>query len=705
MIKHKQSEALQQESRTSRRRIVLGIAFSSLVAFGVATVASAAEQLIFSEGPATNLTPALLEQVFESQEPSRLEFSWTDTGLLQSGQELYRVEVTLEITTGTNVDFPDEGAERIANFVRDVRGHLIVDGHRSFVLRQENFGGFLARVESSPASDLLLFVMPVRLIELGGSPTHTIVFLRFKESTLEWTRGGFTDVLESMVAQSGRDFVQLAEALRQPKPNASTTEAQPLEEPSTPETPEIRIALRGPEVLTTSDLASCVGRLTEKTPLSGCEPGGTDPVLSGEFLGTVVADSATPSAARVGISLVPGSSGEAQDRIINFLAELSGYVEIKNSGGASTLDLNVEHRGNLYAKSDFNPANGDLDFFVPISLRVENSTPLLGDLRLSCNTSLEGLLCSSGEIVIYRGEISFEQLLDLGQGHEVDVGSAKIIIAPGCNDTCQNCTNFQACPACLEIGGPNLQCQDTQQNPNKTCCVRQNGTVVACRECVPPSPPCSGPLSEPVETRRITLRLAGAVQRSEVQGEYQLDRTESVDGMSYLIDEWTILERESGSEVTAIASSTTGFSRDVLKTVPTSQSSFASLVIEGPVHPVNARHIRVPLVVWRDVAVDQYSGPPTWAAVRLDIGGNRLVREVEVLAASSVFPAIDLAGLAQEGLDLAYFSEKEHRAFVYLALEARDGHLSLLDSDVILPLCCCTFQDCENWPTCQQCVP
>ncbi len=226
----------------------------------------------------------------------------------------------------------------------------------------------------------------------------------------------------------------------------------------------------------------------------------------------------------------------------------------------------------------------------------------------------------------------------------------------------------------------------------------------------PEPPPFFGPPKPPFTPCRLepdrfplstTLPLAGVSAVSD-PASFPLfsNRTEVVGDILYLMEDWAILAHQVGAQGEVLSSETLSSSSlrfllegSVSRPPDAGQvegQTSVSLLVQGPDHPHNERHVHPPRVELLPTAVP-YLGEPLTAAVRVDFGEDRQLRGAELLFVSAQLPqGIDLAAVVSQRLALRYMSSKEHRVIVFAVVEVHYGAVLLRQSLVSLPECCCT---------------
>lgn len=217
---------------------------------------------------------------------------------------------------------------------------------------------------------------------------------------------------------------------------------------------------------------------------------------------------------------------------------------------------------------------------------------------------------------------------------------------------------------------------------------------------VPPPDQCS--VTPEVSTSTLGLGGMRSADLTEMPSGFFSDRREVVDGVRYVMEDWAVARvdaREPGSlrllRVEASSSAHLGPTTPtpVLSVRPAALASdelqTVALVIEKPVHPDNSRMIPTPAVELRPAALP-YLGERITAAVRIDVGEDRRIRDTQVLYSTGALPAgVELAEHLETNLRLQYASEKKHRVIVYGIVQVADGRAHLRETQVVLPLCCC----------------
>ncbi|HSL84423.1 MAG TPA: hypothetical protein VLF66_16745 [Thermoanaerobaculia bacterium] len=237
---------------------------------------------------------------------------------------------------------------------------------------------------------------------------------------------------------------------------------------------------------------------------------------------------------------------------------------------------------------------------------------------------------------------------------------------------------------------------------DKTNPVITDGNCPCAPDCgVEPVPP-PGQCSESPEVTSSTLGLGEtrSADLRELPSGFFSERREVVDGVRFIMEDWAVARveaRDSGAvrllRVAASSSPLLGPKPSVLSMRPAALASenaeVIALVIEMPVHPENSRMIPTPVVELRPAAL-AYLGDRITAAVRIDVGEDRRIRDTQILYSSGLLPVgIDLAQHLESILQLRYGSEKGHRVIIYGIVEIDAGAARLRESEVVLPLCCC----------------
>jgi hypothetical protein len=241
-------------------------------------------------------------------------------------------------------------------------------------------------------------------------------------------------------------------------------------------------------------------------------------------------------------------------------------------------------------------------------------------------------------------------------------------------------------------------------------CKHRDLPITTAGDC-PCAPDCGGEPDRPpercsvtpeVSTSTLVLSGTGSADLTALPSGFFSERREVVDGVSFIMEDWAVARvtaKESGSVrlLSVEGSSSTllapGPGTPVLSMRPaalgSNEPSAIALVIEKPVHPDNSRMIPIPRVELVPAALP-YLGERVTAAVRIDLGEDRKIRESRVLYSTGPVPeGLDLAEHLRSHLRLRYASEKRHRVIVYGIVEVEAGRATLRDSEVVLPLCCC----------------
>ena len=217
----------------------------------------------------------------------------------------------------------------------------------------------------------------------------------------------------------------------------------------------------------------------------------------------------------------------------------------------------------------------------------------------------------------------------------------------------------------------------------------------------PPRPdpfiPCRAAASAEVKTWVVPLG-AGLDAIDLDSASLFAGRIETVEGIPYLMEDWALVTyasdsrgRVSGTRVESSSSPVFElFGHGLGAALDEQPPTGKVLVVQGPIHPHNARHIQKPAIHLPPKAI-AFLGPEGRAVVRVDIGENRRIRNIQILdVLGNLPPSIDLNRYVQEELRLVYASERDHRMIIYLVLRFANGRLEVVEQRVSLPLCCCS---------------
>lgn len=203
-----------------------------------------------------------------------------------------------------------------------------------------------------------------------------------------------------------------------------------------------------------------------------------------------------------------------------------------------------------------------------------------------------------------------------------------------------------------------------------------------------------------VSTSTLGLGGARSADLTALPSGFFSERREEVDGVRFIMEDWAVARVAARDSGTVRLLSVEGSSSALLRsetpvlamrpaTLASNEPQTLALVIEKPVHPDNSRMIPTPQVELAPAALP-YLGQRITAAVRIDVGEDRAIRESRVLFSTGSFPGgFDLAEHLQRHLRLRYASEKRHRVIVYGIVEVEAGRATLRENEVVLPLCCC----------------
>ena len=242
--------------------------------------------------------------------------------------------------------------------------------------------------------------------------------------------------------------------------------------------------------------------------------------------------------------------------------------------------------------------------------------------------------------------------------------------------------------------------------------IYQNGTVidrnVTSEDCThadqmnspdPPSPGGgggTGTCSGPVTTDPQFMRIAGTVPTAIVDERTPLftRRFEVVEGITYMMEDWAVVSFGRSSpgrpSPVRVERSSSPFFTPSRETKPLDQDvAGTALLIEAPAHQHNSRHIPTPEVRLRPAAIP-YLGERVTAALRIDVGENRKIREIQTLhTVGRIPPGVNLSERIRSSLQVAYASNRQHRIIIFAVVDLTDGRMLLRESEVVMPPCCC----------------
>lgn len=239
----------------------------------------------------------------------------------------------------------------------------------------------------------------------------------------------------------------------------------------------------------------------------------------------------------------------------------------------------------------------------------------------------------------------------------------------------------------------------------------KQGTLNTTAGNCPCAPPCWTPDDRPdpdphpcsttPDTKSTVLGLAGrtSAELTTLPSGFFTERRETVGNVKFIMEDWAVVRVAPESDrvrLLGLEGSSSALLAPRAAAVSARRASRSSgdpgqiaLVVEAPVHPDNSRMIPTPGVELRAAALP-YLGERITAAVRIDVGADREIREVKVLYGTGSLPAgIDLAQHLRDNLQLQYQSAKQHRVIVYGIVDVEAGKVLLRENEVILPLCCC----------------
>lgn len=242
-------------------------------------------------------------------------------------------------------------------------------------------------------------------------------------------------------------------------------------------------------------------------------------------------------------------------------------------------------------------------------------------------------------------------------------------------------------------------------------CRLRDVPVTTAGDC-PCAPPCEpeggggggpkGPCSTPVPGETAVLSVRGPVpgDMDSIGAGLFSGRSEEVEGLRYVMEDWAVIGVDAwgGTRVLARGLDSGSWPLPAPKRFASLGGEYGlaleepesiRLVIAPPFHPHNSRHIPRPSVAMPPARLD-HRGDRVTAAVRIDVGEDRLVRDAKVLYSVGRLPSgIDLAAEVRDHLRVRYASEQQHRVIVFAIVDVESGMMYLRDSAVVLPLCCC----------------
>ena len=178
------------------------------------------------------------------------------------------------------------------------------------------------------------------------------------------------------------------------------------------------------------------------------------------------------------------------------------------------------------------------------------------------------------------------------------------------------------------------------------------------------------------------------------EGVSELTRSDELEGQTYLLEEWTLLEADR-SGLRALASSSNMMTDSVSRSPPQLDSNVPAptrfLVIQYPGHPHNARHIELPEMRLENGPIP---GGPQNLWVRADFALSGEVRVAILWSDLQLDQPIERE--LASGLKLGFVSDKKHRVIAFANVEIdASGKAHIRSHFLYLAVCCC-----EEWPYC-----
>lgn len=196
-------------------------------------------------------------------------------------------------------------------------------------------------------------------------------------------------------------------------------------------------------------------------------------------------------------------------------------------------------------------------------------------------------------------------------------------------------------------------------------------------------------------TSSTLLSVDDGATLSSSTGHFTLARHDAQRGITYLLEEWAILRPGRGvglsRDVDTLNASSPGFAAAAATRVRTSQLVLPDrpvLVLESVNHPLNDRYIPTPTV---HLAAASSQGTPPGAGrvvVRADFAESGTLGALDVLYSSEPVPD-QVLDEVRSRLEIHYQTAGRHRAVAFLVLGFGDGPVQELESQTVLPACCC----------------
>ena len=211
-----------------------------------------------------------------------------------------------------------------------------------------------------------------------------------------------------------------------------------------------------------------------------------------------------------------------------------------------------------------------------------------------------------------------------------------------------------------------------------------------------PGPGCNSASLSATTSSTLTV-IDDATMLAAGPGTFVLSRQDHQDEMEYLLEEWAILQ----------PSATSGPSRDV-EVLNASSPGFATaaaarlrgrgadlparpvLVLDSVNHPLNERFIPTPTVHLSGPLVQGIPPGAGRAVVRADFSESGELGALDVFYASEAVPSKLLEDIKAR-VEIEYQTSGRHRAISFMVLGFGDGPVQVLDSQTVLPACCCSY--------------
>lgn len=232
----------------------------------------------------------------------------------------------------------------------------------------------------------------------------------------------------------------------------------------------------------------------------------------------------------------------------------------------------------------------------------------------------------------------------------------------------------------------------------------QRGWNMSCPSCVPDTGggggpgPCSGGVTN---TSTVSLDLtpetelgtaasksvpstnALGAQQASRGVVYPLHRVETRGDERFIMDEWAI-----ASDGVVVAASDAGFGEAVVEQ-DVSPAQGTRLLVQKPVHVMNARHVHEPGVLVNGSGLPKrLQGTGEIVAARIEFAPGGRAESVEILSSSALTGAEEVGALLRRRVRVSFLEGKTHRAVAYVVVKLTD-HLQLMSAVSALPQCCC----------------